>query len=196
MSDWVVTSSIAVDVIKHLAADDKKILWAPDRYLGNYIERLTGADILLWDACCIVHQEFDPAGIAALKSAHPGAEVLVHPESKSEVIALADVTGSTSQLLLASQNRPARKFIVATESGILYKMQHASPDKEFIMAPSRPQADNFVCNGNCPWMKMNNLRNILEALEKSTGEISLSLDIISKALKPLSRMLEFRKKNI
>lgn len=195
LADWTVTSSIAVDVIKHLAAGGKKILWAPDRYLGGYIQRLTGADMLIWDACCVVHVEFDAAEIRKLKMAQPDAKLLVHPESQPEVIALADVVGSTSQLLTAAQNSPAQKFIVATESGILYKMQKTMPNKEFIMAPTLPQTDKYTCSGDCPWMKMNNLQNIYNALKTTTGEIELDRETIKNALRPLSRMLEFKKKN-
>lgn len=195
LADWTVTSSIAVDVVKHLAAAGKKVLWAPDRYLGDYIQRLTGADMLIWDACCVVHVEFDAAAIRKLKTAQPDAKLLVHPESQPEVIALADVVGSTSQLLIASQNSPARKFIVATESGILYKMHKTMPDKEFIMAPTLPQTDSYNCSADCPWMKMNSLKNIYEALKNDTGEIKIARETITKALRPLSRMLDFKKKN-
>lgn len=195
LADWTVTSSIAVDVVKHLAGEGKKVIWAPDRYLGNYIQRLTGADMLLWNACCIVHVEFDAEKIRALKAANPDAELLVHPESQPEVIALADVTGSTSQLLQASKNRPAKKFIVATESGIFYKMQQACPDKTFIIAPTKTQSELYQCDGNCPWMKMNSLQNLRDALKNHSGEIRLAPGIIEKALRPLSRMLEFRKKH-
>lgn len=195
LADWTVTSSIAVDVVKHLAGAGKKIIWAPDRYLGSYIQRLTGADMLIWDACCIVHSEFDTARIRMLKELHPDAELLVHPESPAEVIAMADVTGSTSQLLMASHKRAAGKFIVATESGILYQMKKASPNKEFIMAPTREQSDHFYCDQVCPWMKMNTLHNVCSALKNGTGEIRLADEVIKKALVPLTRMLEFKKKS-
>lgn len=195
VADWTVTSSIAVDVIRHLAAAGEKIIWAPDRFLGAYLNAKTGADMLLWDACCVVHHEFDAVAIAALKKQHPGALVLVHPESQPDVIAVADVVGSTSQLLAASRNSPADTFIVATETGIFHKMKQSSPDKIFLAAPSRKMTEDCFCNGECPWMKMNSLDKIKSALLNYSGEILLAADIIEKALKPLNRMLEFRKKN-
>lgn len=195
IADWAVTSSIAVDVVKFLHDSGQKILWAPDRYLGGYIQRQTGADMLLWDAWCVVHAEFDADKILALKKMHPGAEILVHPESQPEVVAIADVVGSTSQLLQASKQRAARTFIVATEAGIFYKMQQASPEKEFLIAPSSSTNEAIACDGACPWMKMNNLENICAALENGSGEIILSAEIIAQAMKPLTRMLEFKRKS-
>lgn len=195
MADWVVTSSIAVDLIKHLTARGEKIIWAPDRYLGDYITRQSGGDVLLWDACCVVHAEFDAARISELQERYPEAEVLVHPESKADVIALADVVGSTSQLLKAAKQSSAKKFIVATETGIFYKMQQACPDKKFIAAGTEPYGGKVDCEANCPWMKMNGLENLLEALKTGKNEIKLAADVIKKALVPLTRMLEFRKKN-
>jgi len=195
MADWVVTSSIAVDLIKHLTERGEKIIWAPDRYLGDYITRQSGGDVILWDACCIVHAEFDATKIIALQKLHPDAKLLVHPESKAEVIALADVVGSTSQLLRAAQQSQAKKFIVATETGIFYKMQQACPDKEFIAAATEPFGGQINCEASCPWMKMNNLENLLDALKTGSNEIILADEIVKKALIPLTRMLEFRKKN-
>ncbi|NCB39723.1 MAG: quinolinate synthase NadA [Erysipelotrichia bacterium] len=194
LADWTVTSSIAVEVVKHLGNQGKKIIWAPDRYLGNYIMRNTGVDMLIWDACCVVHQEFDVESIRQQKNSHPDAELLVHPESQPGVIELADVIGSTSQLLKASQQSQSQKFIVATENGILYKMQQACPDKEFIMAATAPANEDFACQTSCPWMKMNNLQNIYETLRDQTNEIKLSDQIIAKALVPLQRMLQFNQK--
>ncbi|MDN5279161.1 MAG: quinolinate synthase [Clostridiales bacterium] len=193
LADWTVTSSIAVDVVKHLAQKGEKIIWAPDRFLGDYIKRNTNADMLLWNAYCIVHAEFDAAKIEELKQIHSDAEVLVHPESQPEVIALADVVGSTSQLLKASQQRSARKFIVATETGILYKMQQASPEKEFIFAPTSSVSSGISCEADCPWMKMNTLQNLLEVLQSFNNRIELPDDVIKRALIPLERMVNFRK---
>ncbi|EKD81641.1 MAG: hypothetical protein ACD_39C01714G0002 [uncultured bacterium] len=195
MADWVVTSSIAVDLIKHLTARGEKIIWAPDRYLGDYIARQSGGDVLLWDACCIVHAEFDAVKISNLKKRHPQAQVLVHPESKADVIALADVVGSTSQLLKAAQQSNAKEFIVATETGIFYKMQQACPGKKFIAAATEPFGGKVDCAANCPWMKMNNLENLLAAIKTGNNEIKLADEVIKKAMVPLTRMLEFRKKN-
>ena len=192
-ADWVVTSSIAVDVIKHLSESGKKIIWAPDRYLGDYIKRKTGADMLLWNAFCVVHAEFDAPQIADLKEKLPDAPLLVHPESQPEVIALADVVGSTSQLLKASQNNSARRFIVATEAGILYKMQQASPEKEFIFAPTKPVTSDYSCSAECPWMKLNSLEKILDVLKTGKNPINLPDETIKRALIPLERMVNFRK---
>ena len=195
MADWVVTSSIAVDLVKHLTEQGKKIIWAPDRYLGDYITRQSGGDVMIWDACCIVHSEFVAAKISEQKKRHPQAKLLVHPESKADVIALADFVGSTSQLLKAAQQSSAKEFIVATESGIFYKMQQACPDKIFIAATTEPYGGEVNCEASCPWMKMNNLENLLAALETGQNEIKLADEVIKKALIPLTRMLEFRKKN-
>ncbi len=196
IADWTVTSSIAVDVVRYLASCGQKIIWAPDRYLGSHIQRLTGADMLLWDACCIVHAEFDAVALKRLKAANPGAMLLVHPEAKHEIVEIADVVGSTSQLLQASRNSEARQFIVATESGILYKMQQASPGKEFIMAPTLAQSPDYQCNGACPWMKMNSLKKIYGSLTNGSGEIDLAPEIISRAKCPLARMLDFKNRTV
>jgi quinolinate synthase len=193
VADWTVTSSIAVDVIKHLHDQGQKIIWAPDKYLGNYIQKQTGADMLLWNAYCTVHAEFDAHKLHQLKCLLPGAPVLVHPESRPEVIELADVVGSTSQLLKATQNSKADKFIVATEKGILYKMQQACPDKEFVFAPTSKQAE-VLCEGSCPWMKMNSLANIAGVLQQLNNQVELPRNIIDKALVPLQRMVKFGKK--
>ncbi len=193
LADWVVTSSIAVDVVRHLANKGEKIIWAPDRYLGDHIKRTTNADMLLWNAYCIVHAEFDAVKLAELKEAWPDAPVLVHPESQPEVIALADRIGSTSQLLKASQESTAKRFIVATESGILYKMQQASPDKEFIFAPTRQLVEDCNCEAQCPWMKLNSLEKICQTLLSPKNQIELPAETIEKALVPLERMLSFRK---
>lgn len=196
IADWTVTSSIAIDVVRYLASCGQKIIWAPDRYLGSYIQRLTGADMLLWDACCIVHAEFDANAIKRMKADNPGAMLLVHPESRHEIVEIADVVGSTSQLLQASRKSDARQFVVATESGILYKMQQASPGKEFIMAPTMAQSSDYQCNGSCPWMKMNSLQKIYDSLANGSGEISLTQEIISRAKRPLARMLDFKNRTV
>ncbi|MGM0599360.1 MAG: quinolinate synthase NadA [Candidatus Rifleibacteriota bacterium] len=192
-ADWTVTSSIAVDVIKYLANRGEKILWAPDRFLGNYIKKETGADMVCWNAYCVVHAEFNAAAIKEHKKIYPDAPVLVHPESQPEVIELADVVGSTSQLLKATQKMSASSFIVATENGILYKMLQASPDKEFIFAPTASFNSEMKHETTCPWMKMNSLQNIYEVLKKENNLIELEPEIIKKALIPLQRMLDFRK---
>lgn len=135
-SDWVVTSSIALDVAEHLAERGEKIIWAPDQHLGNYVRSQTGADMLMWDGACIVHEEFKARGIADLKRVFPDAAVLVHPESPTAVLELADRVGSTTQIIRAACEMDNKRFIVATDQGIFYKLQQQAPDKEFIIAPT------------------------------------------------------------
>lgn len=195
-ADWVVTSSIALDVVDHLDANGEKILWAPDKHLGSYVERETGADVLLWDSACIVHEEFKAKGILDLKKMYPDAAVLVHPESPAAVVELADVAGSTSQLIKAAQNMDNKEFIVATDQGIFYKMQQLCPDKTFHVAPTAGSGATCRSCANCPWMAMNELDNMLAVLENGEGnEIFVDEAIRVKAMKPLQRMLDFAKKN-
>jgi quinolinate synthase len=191
LADWVVTSSIAVDVIRYLDQKGHKIIWAPDRYLGDYIQQQTGADMLIWQGSCVVHEEFRAEALKELHKQHPNAAVLVHPESPPDVIALADVVGSTTQLLKASQELPNQEFIVATETGIFYKMQQASPDKKFIAAPTCDIGATCRACAECPWMKMNNLKNLLDVLENENNEIIIDEEIRKRALIPLQRMIEF-----
>lgn len=192
MADWVVTSSIAVDVIEHLAAQGQKLIWAPDRYLGDYIKKKTHADMLLWDGSCIVHEEFKANALRDLKAKHPDAAILVHPESPEDVIAMADAVGSTSQLLKASQTLPNETFIVATDNGIFYKMQQASPHKTFIETPTGGSGATCRSCAHCPWMAMNSLKNLYESLRDESNEITVPSSIREKALIALTRMLEFR----
>lgn len=149
-ADWVVTSSIALDVIDHLDRAGEKILWAPDQHLGRYIQRKTGADMLLWNGACIVHEEFRARGLQDMKAMYPDAAVLVHPESPESVVALADVVGSTTQLIAASEQLPNQQFIVATDRGIFYKMQQRSPGKTFIEAPTAGQGASCRSCAHCP----------------------------------------------
>ena len=193
-ADWVVTSSIAVDVIDYLDQKGEKILWAPDRYLGAYVAKQTGADVLVWNGSCIVHEEFKASGIEALKAKHPQAAVLVHPESPEAVVALADAVGSTSQLIEATRRLPHPSFIVATDQGIFYKMAQASPDKELIIAPTAGAGASCRSCANCPWMAMNELETMASLFDDPANEIVVNEDLIPKALKPLQRMLSFRDK--
>jgi len=192
MADWTVTSSCAVPIIKHLVQQGKKILWAPDKYLGNYIQKQLGADMIMWQGSCIVHEEFDVDTINELQKKHPDAAVLAHPESYPATLEIADVVGSTSQLLKASQELPNKEFIIATESGIIYKMQQASPHKKFIPVFSKA-LDYETCRAcsECPWMKMNNLENLAAVLENEDNEIFIDEDIRKRALVPLERMINF-----
>lgn len=192
-ADWVVTSSIAVDVIEHLQARGEKILWAPDKHLGGYIQKQTGADMLLWDGACIVHEEFKAKGVEDLKGLYPEAAVLVHPESPASVVELADVVGSTSQLIRAAQELPHDKLIVATDRGIFFKMQQAVPEKTLFEAPTAGNGATCKSCAHCPWMAMNALDNLAGSLRGGSGEIFVDDALRLAALKPLERMLNFQK---
>lgn len=196
-SDWVVTSSIALDVVDYLDSQGEKILWAPDKYLGSYVAEKTGADVLLWNGSCIVHEEFKSRGIEDLKRAHPDAAVLVHPESPKPVIDLADVVGSTSQLIEATRKLTNPAFIVATDQGIFYKMQQACPDKQLLIAPTAGSGATCRSCANCPWMAMNELDSLAGLLrtlgnpETEANEIHVDSQTAQQAMKPLGRMLDF-----
>lgn len=192
-ADWMVTSSIALPVVKHLHEQGKKILWAPDRHLGDYVQRESGADMLLWQGSCIVHDEYKAKELQELKAQHPAALVLVHPESPRAVIQQADVVGSTTQLIKAAQNAPNKEFIVATDNGILHKMRTLCPDKVFLEAPTAGAGANCTSCSHCPWMAMNGLLNLAEVLERGNNEIHVDPAIIPRAVLPIKRMLDFAK---
>jgi len=192
-ADWTVTSSIAVKVAEHLHRQGKKILWSPDRYLGAYVQEVTGADMLMWQGSCIVHDEFRADALKRLKAEHPEAAVLVHPESPPDVIALADVVGSTTQIIQAAQTLPNDTFIVATDRGIFYKMKEATPGKTFIEAPTGGLAASCGSCAHCPWMNMNGLANLADALERGGPDHEIHVDpaIGREARKSIKRMLDF-----
>jgi len=190
-ADWMVTSSCALAIVSHLHAQGEKILWAPDRHLGHYIQQQTGADMLMWQGACIVHDEFKGVELELLKQQHPSAKVLVHPESPEAVVHLADVVGSTSQLLSAVQNLPSDTFIVATDNGILHRMRQLAPHKTLIEAPTAGQSASCKSCAHCPWMAMNALQGVLDCLENGTGEIHLDPMIRDQALGCIDRMLNF-----
>lgn len=192
-ADWVVTSSIALDVVEHLHEQGKKILWAPDKHLGSYVQRETGADVLLWDSACIVHEEFKAKGLLDLKQVYPDAAILVHPESPQAVVELADAVGSTSQIINAAKTLPNPQFIVATDQGIFYKLQQQVPDKEFIIAPTAGNGAACRSCANCPWMAMNSLDSLLDVLENlpQDNEIFVDPAVAERAMLPLQRMLDF-----
>ena len=190
-ADWVVTSSIALDVVEHLTEQGEKILWAPDQYLGDYVKRQTGADMLMWDGACIVHEEFKARGIADLKRVYPDAAVLVHPESPAAVVDLADRVGSTTQIIRAASEMNNRRFIVATDQGIFYKLQQQAPDKEFIIAPTAGEGASCRSCAQCPWMAMNDLETLAQVFERADNEISVDPAIGERAMIPLRRMLNF-----
>ncbi|MGJ8693573.1 MAG: quinolinate synthase NadA [Thalassotalea sp.] len=195
-ADWIVTSSCALEIVEHLDEKGEKILWGPDRHLGNYIQKQTGADMIMWQGACIVHDEFKTKALTDMKALHPDAAILVHPESPAEIIDLADSVGSTSQLIKAAQELPNQKFIVATDRGIFYKMQQLCPDKEFFEAPTAGEGATCRSCAHCPWMAMNGLKAIEEALIDPTGkEVFVDMATREGALKSLNRMLNFNLAN-
>ena len=192
-SDWVVTSGIALDLIRHLAERGEKLIWAPDRHLGAYVQRETGVDMLLWSGSCVVHEAFKADGLRKLRARHPDAKVLVHPESPLDVIAQADVVGSTTALVEAARKLPAKKFIVATDNGLFHKMKQAAPDKMFLEAPTGGKGATCVSCAHCPWMAMNGLRNLARVLETGRNEIVIDEAVRERAVRPIRRLLEFAK---
>lgn len=195
-ADWVVTSSIALEIVEMLESEGKPIIWGPDKHLGAYIEKETGAEMLMWQGACIVHDEFKAQALRDLKVQFPDAGVLVHPESPANVIDLADAVGSTSQLIKASQEMANQHFIVATDQGIFYKMEQASPNKTFVAAPTGGSGATCRSCASCPWMAMNGLKSIVAALESPVGrEIEVDTVLAKKALIPLDRMLNFAAQN-
>lgn len=190
-ADWVVTSSIAVDIVEHLDSLGEKILWAPDKHLGAYVAEKTGADVLCWDGACIVHEEFKAKGILDLKAVYPDAAVLVHPESPASVVALADFAGSTTQIINAARESSAQQIIVATDQGIFYKLQQMVPDKELIIAPTAGSGATCRSCANCPWMAMNTLDALEKELLEGKNEIFVDPDLGERAMLPLNRMLDF-----
>ncbi len=193
-ADWVVTSSIALKVVQYLHEQGEKIIWAPDRHLGRYVEKMTGADMIMWQAECVVHNEFRTHALERLIGEHPDAAVLVHPESPESVIDLADIVGSTTQLINATQELPNSKFIVATDNGIFYKMRQAAPDKKLIEAPTGGEGATCSSCAHCPWMAMNGLHNLLDVLETGRNEIHVDEAVRVEALKSTQKMLDFVRK--
>lgn len=193
MADWVVTSSIAVKLIEYLNKQKIKIIWAPDKHLGGYLNDKTNANMKLWNASCIVHEEFKASSLLKLIKENKDAAVLVHPESPKEVIKLADIVGSTSQLISACKNLPNKKMIVATDNRIFYKMQKAAPTKILIEAPTGGRGATCISCAHCPWMAMNNLDNLIETLVEEKNEIIINEDVRKKAFISTNKMIEFAK---
>jgi len=179
-ADWVVTSGIAVRIVQYLHKQGHKLLWAPDRYLGEYVQRLTGADMLLWQGSCVVHEAFKAEALTKLRAEHPDAAVLVHPESPQAIIAQADVVGSTTQIIDAARRLPNREFIVA-----------AAPGKVFIEAPTAGEGATCVSCAHCPWMAMNGLRKLAQVLETGGNEILIDETIRAKAAVSIQKLLDF-----
>ncbi|HET7730485.1 MAG TPA: quinolinate synthase NadA [Usitatibacter sp.] len=193
-ADWMVTSSIAEKIVAHLHAQGKKILWAPDKHLGAYVQKITGADMLMWNAACVVHDEFKALQLEELKALHPGAKVLVHPESPAGVIAMADAVGSTTGIIQAAERLGAREYIVATDGGIIHQMKKRMPGVTFIEAPTAGKGATCQSCAHCPWMAMNGLRNLLETLEGAPGhEVHVDPEVGRRAKVPIQRMLDFAK---
>jgi len=198
LSDWVVTSSCALEIVEMLDARGEKILWAPDKHLGHYIQTQTGADMLLWSGACVVHEEFKSKGLTDLKALYPDAGVLVHPESPAAVIDVADAVGSTSAILKAARELPHQTFIVGTDRGLFHKLRKQNPGKRFIEAPTA--GDGATCRScaHCPWMAMNELSVLADLLRDdermAANEILVDPDIGQRAMLPLTRMLDFQAK--
>ncbi len=194
-ADWVATSSIGLKLVRDLHSKGEKILWAPDKYLGDYIRRETGADMVMWNGACIVHEEFKAIVLDGLMKRYPEAKVLVHPESPAGVIELADVVGSTSQIIKAAVTMPEDTFIVATEEGILHRMRNLAPNKNFITAPTAGEGATCESCAHCPWMKMNDLEKIRQVLLNFSGEVLLDEEVRKKAEISIRRMVEFGRLN-
>ena len=191
-SDWVVTSSNAVDIVAHLHTRGEKIIFAPDRHLGHYVEKKTGADILNWQGFCVVHDEFKAEELRRLMQQHPDAEVIAHPESPAEVLSMANAIGSTTQLINAAKASKASTLIVATDFGLFHKMHEAAPDKHLLAVPTGGDSASCVSCAHCPWMAINSLDNLATVLENSNGhEIHIEEVVRKQALIPIERMLEF-----
>ena len=190
-ADWVVTSSCALEIVESLMDNGETTIWGPDKHLGTYNQRQTGADMLLWDGACIVHEEFKSKQLEDMKALYPDAAILVHPESPTSVIELADAVGSTSQLIAAAQRLPNKTFIVATDRGIFYKMQQLCPDKVFVEAPTAGNGAACRSCAHCPWMAMNTLERTLQCLREGSNEIFVEPSVIPQAVRPLKRMLDF-----
>ncbi len=186
LSDVLVTSTNARQIVESFPKDTP-IIFGPDRNLGNYINSVTGRNMKLWDGACHVHEKFSVEKTARLKAENPDAPVLAHPECPQPMLLLADKVGSTAALLKYAIESPAKKFIVATESGILHQMQKDCPDKTFIPAP--PNDSTCACN-DCAYMKLNTLEKLYNCLKYEAPEVTVDPEIASRAIKPINRMLE------
>lgn len=186
VTDIVVTSTNARQIVESLPADEK-IIFGPDRNLGNYINSLTGRHMLLWDGACHVHEQFSLEKILALKQQYPDAEVITHPECKQPIIHISDFVGSTAALLKHTMRSDKKQFIVATESGVIHEMQKQSPDKVFIPAP--PNDSTCACN-ECNFMRLNTMEKLYRCLRDETPAIEVDKEIQQKAIRPIRRMLE------
>lgn len=188
LTDVVVTSSNAKKIVDQLPTD-AKIIFGPDHNLGSYINSVTGRNMLLWNGACHVHSRFSLEALLQLKAANPGVEVLAHPECKAPILAQSDVIGSTKALLEHTIKSSAKRFIIATESGILFEMQRACPDKEFIPVPPEV-TEGIGCSCNeCEYMRMNTLEKVYNCLLNESPEMQISKEIADKAVSSIKRML-------
>lgn len=195
-ADWVVTSGSALDIVRHLDARGEKIIWAPDKYLGDYIQKQTGADMILWNAACIVHEEFKGRELQEMKQKYPDAKVLVHPESPASVIEQADVVGSTTDIIRAARTLPAETFIVATDRGIFHKLRETVPGRIFLAAPTSGRSATCKSCAQCPWMAMNNLRKLANVLQTGRNEIHVDPETGRRARVAIQRLLDFSRGEI
>jgi quinolinate synthase len=186
-----VTSGIALPIVRHLHERGEKILWAPDKHLGHYVQQQTGADMLLWDGSCVVHEEFKGFALERLRRLHPEAAVLVHPESPEDVLEQADVVGSTTALIKAVAGMPNKEFIVATDDGIFWKMHQLAPDKKLISAPTAGVGATCESCAHCPWMARNALQNLEQVLINGNNAIEIAEDVRVGAVRSIQRMLDF-----
>jgi len=189
MSDVICTSGNAVKIVESFPKD-QKIIFAPDKNLGGYINSVTGRNMVLWDGTCEVHDILSTEAIIKMKIENPAAKLVAHPECKAPVLAIADFVGSTTAMLKYTRQDDAQKFIVASETGILHQMQKDSPEKEFLIVPTD---ETCSCN-DCPYMKMNTMQKLYDCIDKETPEIILPEDVIREGRKPIERMLEISKK--
>ncbi|MDR3089502.1 MAG: quinolinate synthase NadA [Desulfobulbaceae bacterium] len=193
-ADWMVTSGVALPIIRHLAEKGQKIIWGPDKHLGLYVAERAGAEMLLWPGACVVHDEFRGAAMQRMRAAHPKAAVLAHPESPAEVVTQADVVGSTTALIAAARDLPNEEFIVATDAGIFHKMRRLAPHKTFIEAPAVGVGGDCQSCAHCPWMEMNSLTNLFTTLRDGKNAIEVAPELAAKARLPIERMLDFAKR--
>ncbi|MBN2237768.1 MAG: quinolinate synthase NadA [Bacteroidales bacterium] len=188
LSDVIVTSGNAIQIVESFPRD-QKIIFAPDKNLGGYINQVTGRNMLLWDGTCEVHDQLTTEALINLKKLNPDAQVIAHPECDGPVLALADMVGSTTAMLKYTQQTNFKKYIVASETGILHEMQKCSPEKQFLVVP---KDETCSCN-DCPYMKMNTLEKLYLALKNESPEISLDQKVMERAKTPIVKMLAISK---
>lgn len=196
MSDWVVTSSCALPIVSELKARGERILWAPDKHLGGYIQNQTEADMLMWSGACVVHEEFKSKALLDLRKVYPNAAILAHPESPASVVEVADVVGSTSAIIRGAEELDNEEFIVATDRGIFHKLRQLNPNKRFIEAPTAGNGATCRSCAHCPWMAMNDLFGLDELLSDGAlmqrNEIFVDSAISARASLALQRMVDFQ----